>query len=38
MSTGSLVGMIVMAITLPLPGVITKKNAEIQQKRMGAVC
>jgi hypothetical protein len=26
-----------MVITLPLPGLLTKKNAEFQQKRMLAV-
>lgn len=34
---GSLVGMFTMLITLPIPGFITKKNAEFQTQRMAAV-
>ena len=34
---GSLVGMATMIATMPIPGLITKKSAEYQQRRMEAV-
>jgi hypothetical protein len=36
-AAGAFVGMFTIVVTLPLPGLLTKKNAEFQQKRMLAV-
>jgi hypothetical protein len=35
---GSIIGMLTMLATMPLPGIATKWNAQYQQKRMEAVC
>jgi hypothetical protein len=36
-AAGAFVGMFTIIVTLPLPSLLTKKNAEFQQKRMLAV-